>query len=314
MIGSPSRPRAAEFHAAPASTRVAFASRCTHRCHVTVAPRWRPDGWRLQEAVRAAPFSASPRGELGRRQKDGPGEAAPARRRRRGRRGGGGHRTAPRRPPRAHPLPPVALPRPVHVRTHDGRGRLCPPTSSSCCCSVLVHVVMWIGFPLLCCFAVPSSGLGEWAAGGAGRWSGRWRRGGGWASRASAPATTPPRASSAPPSTSATSTCEFTGPRAPSLSPPTAGRPDGGSFAENSILYFFLTLSPRSWSSRSCWGCHITDEGLIKISSADCVANLTSISLWGLAGITDKGVVHLVRTGSFRLACRCRLFTIFSDY
>ncbi|XP_066370493.1 F-box protein At5g67140-like isoform X4 [Miscanthus floridulus] len=42
-----------------------------------------------------------------------------------------------------------------------------------------------------------------------------------------------------------------------------------------------------------CWGCHITDEGLIKISSADCVANLTSISLWGLAGITDKGVVHL---------------------
>ncbi|XP_062233530.1 F-box protein At5g67140 isoform X2 [Phragmites australis] len=43
-----------------------------------------------------------------------------------------------------------------------------------------------------------------------------------------------------------------------------------------------------------CWGCQITDEGLIKISSADCVGNLTSISLWGLAGITDKGVVHLV--------------------
>lgn len=86
------------------------------------------------------------------------------------------------------------------------------------------------------------------------------------------------------------------------------------SFAENSIHCFFLTLpSPRSWSSRSCWGCHITDEGLIKISSADCVGNLTSISLWGLAGITDKGVVHLVSTGSFRLACRCRLFTIFSD-
>ncbi|KAL6898090.1 hypothetical protein ACP4OV_006686 [Aristida adscensionis] len=42
-----------------------------------------------------------------------------------------------------------------------------------------------------------------------------------------------------------------------------------------------------------CWGCHITDEGLIKIASADCVGNLTSISLWGLAGITDKGVVHL---------------------
>jgi len=46
--------------------------------------------------------------------------------------------------------------------------------------------------------------------------------------------------------------------------------------------------------SRSCWGCRITDDGLIKISSADCVGNLTSISLWGLAGITDKGVVRLV--------------------
>ncbi|CAN6172671.1 unnamed protein product [Urochloa humidicola] len=46
--------------------------------------------------------------------------------------------------------------------------------------------------------------------------------------------------------------------------------------------------------SRSCWGCQITDEGLIKISSADCVGKLTSISLWGLAGITDKGVIQLV--------------------
>ncbi|CAN6190734.1 unnamed protein product [Urochloa humidicola] len=43
-----------------------------------------------------------------------------------------------------------------------------------------------------------------------------------------------------------------------------------------------------------CWGCQITDEGLIKISSADCVGKLTSISLWGLAGITDKGVIQLV--------------------
>uniref|UniRef100_A0A453QU32 Uncharacterized protein n=1 Tax=Aegilops tauschii subsp. strangulata TaxID=200361 RepID=A0A453QU32_AEGTS len=50
----------------------------------------------------------------------------------------------------------------------------------------------------------------------------------------------------------------------------------------------------RSWSSRSCWGCHITDQGLLDISSAACVGNLTSVSLWGLAGITDKGVVHLV--------------------
>ncbi|KAF7106943.1 hypothetical protein CFC21_107645 [Triticum aestivum] len=43
-----------------------------------------------------------------------------------------------------------------------------------------------------------------------------------------------------------------------------------------------------------CWGCHITDQGLLDISSAACVGNLTSVSLWGLAGITDKGVVHLV--------------------
>ncbi|KAL5225496.1 hypothetical protein ABZP36_012135 [Zizania latifolia] len=46
--------------------------------------------------------------------------------------------------------------------------------------------------------------------------------------------------------------------------------------------------------SRSCWGCHVTDQGLLKISTADCVKNLTSISLWGLAGITDNGVIHLV--------------------
>ncbi|XP_072973224.1 F-box protein At5g67140 [Typha angustifolia] len=46
--------------------------------------------------------------------------------------------------------------------------------------------------------------------------------------------------------------------------------------------------------SRSCWGCQITDEGLYKISLAKCIGNLTSISLWGMAGITDKGVIHLV--------------------
>ncbi|KAF2925377.1 hypothetical protein DAI22_06g047400 [Oryza sativa Japonica Group] len=46
--------------------------------------------------------------------------------------------------------------------------------------------------------------------------------------------------------------------------------------------------------SRSCWGCQITDQGLIRISTADCVKNLTSISLWGLAGITDNGVIQLV--------------------
>ncbi|KAK6924040.1 F-box domain [Dillenia turbinata] len=46
--------------------------------------------------------------------------------------------------------------------------------------------------------------------------------------------------------------------------------------------------------SRSCWGCQISDNGLCKISLAHCVSNLRSISLWGMTGITDKGVVHLI--------------------
>ncbi|KAI0512422.1 hypothetical protein KFK09_013061 [Dendrobium nobile] len=46
--------------------------------------------------------------------------------------------------------------------------------------------------------------------------------------------------------------------------------------------------------SRSCWGCQITDEGLYMISSAKCVNNLMSISVWGMAGITDNGVIQLV--------------------
>ncbi|KAJ6795024.1 F-box protein [Iris pallida] len=46
--------------------------------------------------------------------------------------------------------------------------------------------------------------------------------------------------------------------------------------------------------SRSCWGCQITDAGLYQISLAKCVSSLTSISLWGMAGITDKGVIQLV--------------------
>ncbi|KAF7809843.1 F-box protein [Senna tora] len=45
---------------------------------------------------------------------------------------------------------------------------------------------------------------------------------------------------------------------------------------------------------RSCWGCQITDSGLIRISMAKCVSNLTSISLWGLTGITDEGVIQLI--------------------
>ncbi|XP_022149436.1 F-box protein At5g67140 [Momordica charantia] len=46
--------------------------------------------------------------------------------------------------------------------------------------------------------------------------------------------------------------------------------------------------------SRSRWGCQITDAGLCKISLAKCIPNLTSVSLWGMAGITDKGVVQLI--------------------
>ncbi|KAI3912582.1 hypothetical protein MKW92_039074 [Papaver armeniacum] len=46
--------------------------------------------------------------------------------------------------------------------------------------------------------------------------------------------------------------------------------------------------------SRSCWGCQITDDGLQKISSVKCISNLTSISLWGMTGITDRGVIQLV--------------------
>ncbi|CAL5371055.1 unnamed protein product [Camellia sinensis] len=53
--------------------------------------------------------------------------------------------------------------------------------------------------------------------------------------------------------------------------------------------------------SRSRWGCQITDIGLYQISAAKCVSNLTSISLWGMSGITDKGVVHLIsRTTSLQ--------------
>ncbi|XP_073100681.1 F-box protein At5g67140 isoform X2 [Elaeis guineensis] len=68
--------------------------------------------------------------------------------------------------------------------------------------------------------------------------------------------------------------------------------------------------------ARSCWGCQITDEGLYKISLAKCVRNLTSISLWGLAGITDKGVIqltislwscrHVTESGLNMLVNKCR--------
>lgn len=46
--------------------------------------------------------------------------------------------------------------------------------------------------------------------------------------------------------------------------------------------------------SNGRWGCRITDAGLLQISRASCCPNLTSISLWGVTAITDKGVVELV--------------------
>ncbi|PKA57899.1 F-box protein [Apostasia shenzhenica] len=61
-------------------------------------------------------------------------------------------------------------------------------------------------------------------------------------------------------------------------------------FSEHRVLFLNLSLN----CSRSCWGCQITDEGLYMISSAKCVGNLMSISLWGMAGITDNGVIQLV--------------------
>ncbi|KAL3745384.1 hypothetical protein ACJRO7_014483 [Eucalyptus globulus] len=43
-----------------------------------------------------------------------------------------------------------------------------------------------------------------------------------------------------------------------------------------------------------CWGCHITDEGLYIISLTNCAAKLMSISLLGMTGVTDQGVVKLI--------------------
>ncbi|KAI4976880.1 hypothetical protein ZWY2020_050487 [Hordeum vulgare] len=44
---------------------------------------------------------------------------------------------------------------------------------------------------------------------------------------------------------------------------------------------------------RGLLGCHITDDGLLQISTAECVGKLTAISLWDWL-ITDNGVVRLV--------------------
>ncbi|KAL3729303.1 hypothetical protein ACJRO7_026412 [Eucalyptus globulus] len=43
-----------------------------------------------------------------------------------------------------------------------------------------------------------------------------------------------------------------------------------------------------------CWGYHITDEGLYRISLMKCAAKLTSISLLGMTGVIDQGVVKLI--------------------
>ncbi|TXG59411.1 hypothetical protein EZV62_013984 [Acer yangbiense] len=59
-------------------------------------------------------------------------------------------------------------------------------------------------------------------------------------------------------------------------------------------LFLFSSLSFSMSCSRSRWGCQISDNGLYRISLAKCIGNLISISLWGLTGITDKGVVQLI--------------------
>ncbi|CAA3001251.1 F-box At5g67140 [Olea europaea subsp. europaea] len=44
--------------------------------------------------------------------------------------------------------------------------------------------------------------------------------------------------------------------------------------------------------SRSRWGCQVTDHGLHQLSTAKCICDLSSVSLWGSTVITDKGVVY----------------------
>ncbi|CAA0840974.1 F-box protein [Striga hermonthica] len=46
--------------------------------------------------------------------------------------------------------------------------------------------------------------------------------------------------------------------------------------------------------SRSRWGCQITDHGLKQLSTAKCISNLSSVSMWGSTAITDKGVIELI--------------------
>ncbi|KAH9315113.1 hypothetical protein KI387_023740, partial [Taxus chinensis] len=64
--------------------------------------------------------------------------------------------------------------------------------------------------------------------------------------------------------------------------------------------------------SRACWACQITDDGLYKISFAKCCSNLTSVSMWGMTGITDNGVLQLTKGLKFTTE-KCFIITVFSD-
>ncbi|KAL2249973.1 F-box protein At5g67140 [Sesamum indicum] len=64
---------------------------------------------------------------------------------------------------------------------------------------------------------------------------------------------------------------------------------------ESTTRLVFLAYSLKELDiSRSRWGCQITDYGLLQLSMAKCVGNLSSVSLWGSTGITDKGVIQLI--------------------
>ncbi|KAL0351754.1 UNVERIFIED_CONTAM: F-box protein [Sesamum calycinum] len=64
---------------------------------------------------------------------------------------------------------------------------------------------------------------------------------------------------------------------------------------ESTTRLVFLAYSLKELDiSRSRWGCQITDYGLHQLSMAKCIGNLSSVSLWGSTGITDKGVIQLI--------------------
>ncbi|KAL0325878.1 UNVERIFIED_CONTAM: F-box protein [Sesamum radiatum] len=64
---------------------------------------------------------------------------------------------------------------------------------------------------------------------------------------------------------------------------------------ESTTRLVFLAYSLKELDiSRSRWGCQITDYGLHQLSTAKCIGNLSSVSLWGSTGITDKGVIQLI--------------------